>query len=99
MLGKAFRKHKLKKMLNIAELEEERIVTEISIQKRLLTKPLKQIKKELQNQNKELDGWFVLTTNKKISPKQALKCYRKKDSVEKLFCSLKQNCKLRPFNV
>src|SRR4030042_1407048 len=99
MLGKAFRKHKLKKMLNIAELEEERILTEVSIQKRLLTKPLKQIKKELQNQNKELYGWFVLTSNKKISAKTALKRYRNKDTVEKLICSLKQNCKLRPFNV
>src|SRR4030042_1602564 len=99
MLGKAFRKHKLKKMLNIAELEEERILTEVSIQKRLLTKPLKQIKKELQNQNKELDGWFVLTSNKKISAKTALKRYRNKDTVEKLICSLKQTCKLRPFNV
>jgi len=85
--------------LYIAELEEQRIVTEVSVQKRLLSKPLKQIRKELKAKGKELDGWFALNTNKEISPKEALKRYRKKDSVEKLFCSLKQNCKLRPFNV
>ena len=99
MQGKAFKRKKTKTKLHIAELEEERIITETSIQKRLITKPLKQIRKELKAKDSELDGWFVLTTNKNVSPKEALKRYRKKDSVEKLFCSLKQNCKLRPFNV
>lgn len=99
MQGKAFKRKKTETKLCIAELEEERIVTETSIQKRLITKPLKQIRKELKAKGKELDGWFVLTTNKKLSSKQALKRYRKKDTVEKLICSLKQNCKLRPFNV
>ena len=32
-------------------------------------------------------------------PKDALDKYKRKDSVEKVICSLKQNCKLRPFNV
>lgn len=99
MQGKAFRKRNVKKKLKITELTEEQIVTEISVQKRYTTKPLKQIKKEMKAAGKEFDGWFVLCTNKWYSPKGALKRYRKKDCVEKMFCSLKQNCKLRPFNV
>ena len=99
MQGKAFKRKKTKTKLHIAELEEECIITETSIQKRLITKPLKQIRKELKAKDSELDGWFALTTNKNISPKEALKRYRNKDTVEKLICSLKQNCKLRPFNV
>lgn len=99
MHGKAFKKHKAKKRLRIAELEEERILTEVSVQKRLLSKPLQQIRKELMDEGKEFDGWFVLSSNKKLSAKTALKRYRDKDAVEKLVCSLKQNCKLRPFNV
>ncbi len=71
-------KLKTKTKLCIAELEEQRIITEVTVQKRLLSKPLKQIRKELKAKGKELDGWFALTTNKKISPKEALKRYRKK---------------------
>ncbi len=99
MQSKKFKKCKTKKKLQIAELSEERILTEITVQKRLIQKPLKQIKKELREEGKDYDGQFVLCSNKKLSPKQALKRYRNKDTVEKLFCSLKQNCKLRPFNV
>ena len=46
------------------------------------------------------DGWFVLETNdEKMTAEQALKHYKDKDAVEKLICTLKQDCKLRPFNV
>jgi len=99
MKHKTFKPCKVKKKISIAQLAEEQIVTEITVHKRLVSKKLETIKKELLNEGKELDGWIVLRSNKKLEPKQALTSYRDKDSVEKLICSLKQNCKLRPFNV
>jgi transposase len=84
----------------VTGLENELIVTEIFKQKRLVNRSKDKLEESFLEINGEFDGWFTLETNdEKISAKEALQKYKDKDSVEKVFCMLKQNCKLRPFNV
>jgi len=45
------------------------------------------------------EGFFALKTNGNLSPSDALKMYREKDSVEKLFQSLKNEINLKPLRV
>ena len=95
---------KSKKKTKIKEIHtglENIIVTQQTIiQKRLVKKSFEDLQKSFLETTGCFDGWFVLETNQKeMNPKDALDKYKRKDSVEKVICSLKQNCKLRPFNV
>lgn len=93
-----------KKKTKIKEIHtglENIIVTQQTIvQKRLVKKTVEELEKSFLEKTGCFDGWFVLETNQKdMTAKDALEKYKRKDSVEKVICSLKQNCKLRPFNV
>lgn len=97
---KGFRtKTRQKTKLYVEQLEDRLITTTITSQIRLTTKPIEKIEQELLEEKAEFDGWFVLTSNKDLTPVKALKAYRDKDSVEKIISVIKGQCKLRPFNV
>lgn len=93
-------KNKDKKKVTKNGLENTVIYTQVNIQNRLLPKKREELEQDFLLQDGCLDGWFVLETNdEKMTAEQALKHYKDKDAVEKLICTLKQDCKLRPFNV
>jgi transposase len=45
------------------------------------------------------EGFFCLKSNKNLTLKKALKVYRKKDSIEKIFDSLKNGIQIKPLRV
>ena len=45
------------------------------------------------------EGFFCLKSNKNLTLKKALKIYRKKDSIEKIFDSLKNGIQIKPLRV
>lgn len=68
----------------------------ISVQRRLMPKKLM-----LENLRKDedLDGMFVLVSDKKQSAKKKLKIYRRKAAIEKMFGDMKSALRLRPIRV
>lgn len=93
-------KNKNKKKVTKNGLEKTVVYTQVSIQNRLFPKKRETLEQDYLSHDGCYDGWFVLQTNdEKMTAEQALKHYKDKDAVEKLICTLKQDCKLRPFNV
>lgn len=93
-------KNKNKKKVTKNGLEKTIVYTQVNIQNRLLSKKRDELEQDYLSHDGCYDGWFVLETNdEKMTAEQALKHYKDKDAVEKLICTLKQDCKLRPFNV
>ena len=93
-------KNKNKKKVTKNGLEKTVVYTQVNIQNRLLPKKREELEQDYLFRDGCYDGWFVLETNdEKMTAEQALKHYKDKDAVEKLICTLKQDCKLRPFNV
>ena len=45
------------------------------------------------------EGFFCLKSSKNLTPKEALEIYRKKDSLEKIFNSLKNEIEIKPLRV
>jgi len=45
------------------------------------------------------EGFFALTSSRKLTAKEALKRYREKDSIEKIFHSLKNEIEIKPLRV
>lgn len=45
------------------------------------------------------EGFFCLKSNRDLTPKKALEIYRKKDSIEKIFHSLKNEIQIKPLRV
>jgi len=54
------------------------------------------LKKELRTGR---EGFFALTSSRKLTAKEALKRYREKDSIEKIFHSLKNEIEIKPLRV
>lgn len=81
------------------KLNEVVVKTKVTVQKRLLKKTDEELKEEIVDDEKDLDGKFVLRSSKKIDPKKALDYYRKKNKIEKLISDLKSVLMLRPFRV
>lgn len=76
---------------------QDYVVSEsISVQQRLVPKKLM-----LENLRKDedLDGMFVLVSDKKMSAKKNLRTYRKKATIEKMFSDMKSALRLRPIRV
>lgn len=93
-------KNKDKKKVTKTSLQKTVIYTQVNIQNRLLPKKREELEQDFLSHDGCYDGWFVLETNdEKMTAEQALKHYKDKDAVEKVICTLKQDCKLRPFNV
>lgn len=87
-----------KKKRKTVELNDSVVTTEITIQKRLLKKTDEEVIAELEA-DKYLDGFFALESSRNLKPKNALRLYRRKDKIEKLFSDLKSIHKIRPFRV
>lgn len=93
-------KSKVKKKTVKTGLEKTIVYQQVNIQKRLLPKKREELEQDYLTQNGCYDGWFALETNDlQMMASQALKHYKDKDTVEKVIRTLKQDCKLRPFNV
>ena len=45
------------------------------------------------------EGFFCLKSSRNLTPKEALEIYRKKDSLEKIFNSLKNEIEIKPLRV
>lgn len=94
------RKSSCKRKVTKNGLEKTVVYTQVNIQKRLLPKKQETLEQDYLSQQGAYDGWFALETNdKKMTSKQGLKNYKDKDAIEKVIRTLKQDCKLRPFNV
>ena len=87
-----------KKKRKTAELNNLIVTTNITIQERLVEKTDEEILAELE-EDKYLDGFFALESSRNLKPKNALRLYRRKDKIEKLFSDLKSVHKIRPFRV
>ncbi len=96
-LRKKRRQKKAKrKVVVTAEGEHEIVMREI-ILKRLSRKPPEQVLAELSKDN-ALDGVFMLSSDVVSDAAEALKEYKAKDELEKIFCALKSTLHARPFN-
>jgi transposase len=95
---KAYKKKITRKNKQIKELGDVILKSEVTIQKRLLEKTEEDITSDL-SQDKYLDGFYVLESNRKMNPKTALIIYRRKDQAEKLICDLKSALDVKPVRV
>jgi len=91
------RRSSVKRLTRITAEGEEVVVEREVVTKRLFCKTRKQILAEL-SKNDPLDGVFVLSSDKISNPLEALREYKGKDEVEKVFCALKSSLHLRPFH-
>lgn len=91
------RRSSVKRLTRITAQGEEVVVEKEVITKRLFRKTGKQILAEL-SKDDPLDGVFVLSSSKISNPAEALREYKGKDEVEKVFCALKGSLHLRPFH-
>lgn len=96
-LSKKKRRSSVKRLTRITAEGEELVVEREVVTRRLFRKSLAQILDEL-SQDELLDGVFVLSSSKISNPAEALREYKGKDEVEKVFCALKDSLHLRPFH-
>lgn len=96
-LSKKKRKSSVKRLTRITAEGEEVVVEREVITKRLFRKTQEQILAEL-SKDDPLDGVFVLSSDKVSDPLEALREYKGKDEIEKVFCALKSSLHLRPFH-
>ena len=91
------RRLRVKRSTLVTAEGEEVIVQREVITRRLFRKTREQILAEL-SKDDALDGVFVLSSDKISNPVEALREYKGKDEVEKVFCALKSSLHLRPFH-
>jgi len=96
-LHKKKRRSSAKRLTRITAEGEEVIVEREIVTKRLFRKTPQQILAEL-SKDDPLDGVFVLSSDKISGVVEALREYKGKDEVEKVFCALKSSLHLRPFH-
>jgi len=96
-LLKKKRRSSAKRLTRITAEGEEIVVEREVVTKRLFRKTQEQILAEL-SKDDLLDGVFVLSSDKISNPAEALREYKCKDEVEKVFCALKSSLHLRPFH-
>jgi len=87
----------VKRSKTITAEGENVIIEREIITKRLACKSVEELRAEL-TLDDELDGVFALSSDVIENPLKALKEYKGKDEVEKVFCALKGPLHSRPFN-
>ncbi|MBI3587660.1 IS1634 family transposase [Candidatus Micrarchaeota archaeon] len=96
-LSKKKRRSSIKRLTRITAEGEVVVVKQEVVMKRLFRKTQGQIFAEL-SKDEPLDGVFVLSSDKVSDSLEALREYKGKDEVEKVFCALKSSLHLRPFH-
>lgn len=89
------RKLRIKKKMSFAA-QDYVVSKSVAVQQRLV--PKKDMLARLK-EGEDLDGMFVLVSDKKMSAKKALRTYRKKAAIEKMFSDMKSSLRLRPLRV